>query len=68
MFWARTSAIAPIFECGLTLEDFPEELNQLDGTLAHCLERCWAIVAQAKGYHFVRVRAVSHPNKREENG
>lgn len=57
MFWARTQAILPAFKCGLTMDDFPPEEQQLDGTTAHCLERCWGCIAQAKGFGYARVKA-----------
>ncbi len=55
MFWGKTAALAPVFRCGLTADDFSAEAGQLDGTLAHCIERCWAIVAASQGYGFSRV-------------
>ncbi len=62
MFWARTKAIASIFEAGLTSDDFPKEGKQLDGTLAHALERCWCHIANVHGFESVRVAVV--PQKR----
>lgn len=56
MFWARTKAILPIFECGLSVNDFHEESSQVEGTLAHCIERCWGCLVQASGYAVLRVR------------
>lgn len=49
MFWARTDALRPLFDAGLTLDDFPEEAGQTDGTLAHCLERLLALVPEQSG-------------------
>lgn len=50
-FWARVDAIRPIFEKGLSVKDFPAEKGQIDGTLAHVLERAIAFVNRAGGYH-----------------
>lgn len=50
-FWARVDAIKPIFEKGLTYKDFPDEKGQIDGTLAHVLERAIAFVNKACGFH-----------------
>lgn len=50
MFWARVNALKPLFDAGLTLEDFPAETGQRDATLAHCLERLFALTARRSGY------------------
>ena len=49
-FWARTSALLPLFNLGLQLSEFDEECGQTDGTLAHALERMLGIVPATEGY------------------
>jgi lipopolysaccharide biosynthesis protein len=55
MFWARREAISPLLECGLSYEHFDLELGQLDGTLAHAIERCVLYIAESNGYSRVKV-------------
>lgn len=55
MFWARVEAILPLFELGLALEDFPQEANQTNNTLAHAIERVWCFLALGRGYRTQRV-------------
>ncbi len=50
MFWARTEAVYQVFSSNLTIEDFPNEEGQLDGTIMHAIERSWCIVAESNGY------------------
>ena len=49
-FWAKTDAIRQVFDLHLTKDDFPEEARQIDGTLAHALERVIGIVSRFNGY------------------
>ena len=52
MFWARTYAIRQIFTRGPSLDEFPEERGQLDGTLMHAMERMWCYLALGNGYTY----------------
>lgn len=50
MFWARVEAVVPLFEQGISMNDFPEEANQTNNTLAHAIERVWCYLALANGF------------------
>jgi predicted HAD superfamily hydrolase len=50
MFWARGDALNALFAAGISLEDFPDEAGQLDGTLAHCIERLLVLVTRQHGF------------------
>lgn len=49
MFWARGDALAPLFNAGIMLDDFPPEAGQTDGTLAHTLERMLVLASRKQG-------------------
>jgi lipopolysaccharide biosynthesis protein len=50
MFWCRSMALAPLKSLKLTLADFETEQNQIDGTLAHALERLFLLAAGHAGF------------------
>ncbi|MFN3737491.1 rhamnan synthesis F family protein [Hydrogenophaga sp.] len=49
MFWARGEVFAPLRELALTSTDFDPEQGQLDGTLAHAMERAMPLLALRAG-------------------
>lgn len=57
MFWARREALEPLFALGLTYEDFEPEAGQIDGTLAHAIERSLLYIAEHAGFGHVKVTA-----------
>lgn len=62
MFWARTTAIKPLFDLNLKWEDFPEEKGQTDGTVAHAMERLLGVVPTAKGFTTVIAKDTQTPS------
>jgi len=54
MFWARPEALAPLLRLPENLAYEPEK-GQIDGTLAHALERFIAIAARAEGWRLCEV-------------
>ena len=55
MFWARTAALKPLLDLPLTLDDFAEEANQSDGTLAHAIERLFFYSCERANLDWVKV-------------
>ena len=55
MFWFKPKALAPLLDCGLTFDDFPEESGQVDGTIAHAIERAFLFIAESAGFDWVKV-------------
>lgn len=49
MFWFRGSAIKPFIKMGLKAKDFEPEQGQVNGTLAHAVERMFPFFAKQMG-------------------
>jgi lipopolysaccharide biosynthesis protein len=52
MFWARTKALAPLFDLKLDWDDYPDEPVPYDGTTLHALERLLPFAARHAGYGY----------------
>jgi lipopolysaccharide biosynthesis protein len=50
MFFARVDALSPMLNLAISESEFETEAGQVDGTLAHALERAIAISCSAKSY------------------
>ena len=57
MFWAKKAAISKLFEANFLYSDFPEERRQVDGTLAHAIERLFGEVVTSAGYDILQVKS-----------
>lgn len=55
MYWGRSAAISKLLELDLDYSDFPEEAGQVDGTLAHAIERSLLLFVEKSGYGWVRI-------------
>lgn len=55
MFWARTAALMPLLNCSLSLQDFPKEKGQKDGTTAHSIERLYFLISEKAGFSWIKI-------------
>ena len=51
MFWIRLSALRPLLDLHLDEAEFEAERGQVDGTMAHALERCFSLSARRAGLY-----------------
>ncbi len=51
MFWVRLGALRPMLDTHLQPSLFDTEAGQVDGTLAHAIERTFTLVARHAGFH-----------------
>lgn len=59
MFWARSAVLGPLLDLNLPQSAFPAEACQIDGTLAHAIERMLGVSCQAKGAYILPVMAAN---------
>jgi lipopolysaccharide biosynthesis protein len=55
MFWARSGCFTPLLDLNLKVEDFAPEGGQVDGTIAHAVERLFLFVCEKAGYSWIKV-------------
>jgi hypothetical protein len=55
MFWANSKALLPLLDLGLKFSDFPDELGQIDGTLAHAIERSLLYIVESTGGRYAKL-------------
>lgn len=60
MFWGRVSAMRPLLDLKLRPEHFPPEAGQVDGTLAHAIERMLGVVCAETGHSILPVTGSRH--------
>lgn len=60
MFWCRTDALRTLRNLELKFEDFDDEAGQIDGTLAHAIERAFLYAVEASGYQWAKVALRDH--------
>lgn len=58
MYWIRMSALEAVLDLDLGVDDFEAEGGQVDGTLAHALERMVSLLVAANGFRFTTAAAV----------
>lgn len=58
MFWARTSALAPLFNLKLDWDAYPDEPIAIDGTLLHTIERLIPFIVLQENFTIVTTNIV----------
>lgn len=48
-FWARTTVLKPLLNLDIDITDFPAEEGQVDGTIAHAIERVIGLLPSVSG-------------------
>jgi lipopolysaccharide biosynthesis protein len=60
MFYVRLPSLRPLLDAHLDEREFEPEAGQVDGTMAHAIERCFGLVVQHSGY---RMASSANPSR-----
>jgi len=55
MFWVKKEVLSDLIK-NVQVQDFPEEKGQIDGTMAHAIERIIEVIAQEKNYKAIQIQ------------
>ena len=55
MFWSKITSIYQIFDLNKIINKFPEEKNQIDGTIMHGIERIWVYLVKFNGFYYKKI-------------
>ncbi len=58
MFWCRLSALTPLLDAPWSIADFEPEAGQVDGTMAHAVERVVALTARFGRFRMASAAAI----------
>ena len=67
MYWCRLAALRPLLDAHLYPSDFEQEAGQIDGTLAHSVERIIEAVVHAAGFEVIESSAVTGTTPADEH-
>ncbi|VWD14258.1 rhamnosyltransferase WsaF family glycosyltransferase [Burkholderia contaminans] len=59
MFWFRSAVIRSLLDLELKTYHFDPEAGQVDGTMAHAIERAFFLICEISGFKWIRFRVVS---------
>lgn len=62
MFYARFDAVLPLLNLAISADDFEDEKGQVDGTLAHAIERIFTISAVSLGMKILSTHEIETGN------
>lgn len=55
MFWAKKEILYPLIK-KLNKKDFPKESGQVDGTVAHAIERSFCLLSEKQGFEYLQIK------------
>lgn len=57
MFWIRVAALRPLLDLHIDEAEFEAESGQVDGTMAHAIERCFSVSVRAAGNYLASTQS-----------